>query len=202
MVPEQRAGEERQSLVAAERTKERAHRVRPGDRRRREEDEVRALRRAYDQRERSAREVIEEVLTLAERERVVLGNSPSGIVEVGERRDRRDVLGQIGERQERAREERQGVDERANEEKPAKGQSKGFSFSRNVSLFDSWEQPREQWSSSSPSPHPASRETNATIAERRRIGTEESHFCIAARPCNGCTASGPREIRALRSRWV
>jgi hypothetical protein len=82
-----------------QRAEERAKREGIGDAHRGEQQACPELRIPNDERDRGRDEMEEDVLATRKRERVVLADEKRGIAVVKERRDDRDVLGQIREGQ-------------------------------------------------------------------------------------------------------
>ena len=99
LAPEERAAEERKAGVGAEGPQKRTQRVGKSDGDEGEQDQVRPLRGPEGKRERRARQVVEQVLRLAEGEREVLTGLPGGVPPVPQGCHRRNVLGEIGEGQ-------------------------------------------------------------------------------------------------------
>src|SRR5256712_11272066 len=99
LAPEERASEQRQARVDAQRPQKRAQRVWIRDRDGGEQDEVRPLRASERERQRRAGQGVEQVLRLPELEGEVLLRRPGGVPTAPQGRQGGDVLRQIGEGQ-------------------------------------------------------------------------------------------------------
>ena len=118
LAPEQRAREERQARVGAERAQQRAQRIRVRHGDGREQDQVRPLGGAEGECQRRADQVVEQVLRLAELEREVLLRLPRRVPPMPQGGDGRYVLGKIGEGQVRGGPQRHHHRRRARAQEP------------------------------------------------------------------------------------